>query len=110
MSLQLFRDFCKCISQTVNSAFKINNARLSCAKSFSRIGPSGPKLRKIHEMFPGEIGFLQPLCRFCSIHVCVFLLQLLSSLATDLDNMLSELCTTPPPPYDRLSDSELHTR
>jgi hypothetical protein len=35
---------------------------------------------------------------------------LLSSLATDLDNMLSELCTTPPPPYDRLSDSELHTR
>ncbi|CAH1370003.1 unnamed protein product [Tenebrio molitor] len=37
-------------------------------------------------------------------------MQLLSSLATDLDNMLSELCTTPPPPYDRLSDSELHTR
>jgi hypothetical protein len=27
------------------------------------------------------------------------LFQLLSSLATDLDYMLSDLCTTPPPPY-----------
>lgn len=39
-----------------------------------------------------------------------FLSQLISSLANDLDHMLSELCTTPPPPYDRLSDNELHNR
>ncbi|GJQ65502.1 hypothetical protein Trydic_g7604 [Trypoxylus dichotomus] len=37
-------------------------------------------------------------------------MQLLSSLANDLDHMLSVLCTTPPPPYNRLTDNELHNR
>ena len=38
--------------------------------------------------------------RDCEAYNRLLLLQLLNTLATDLDYMLTDLCTTPPPPYE----------
>jgi hypothetical protein len=59
MSLQLFRDFCKCISQTEIQRLKLTMQYCLVQKvsvELALLAPNGVFNKKIHEMFPDWIS------------------------------------------------------